>query len=267
MAASSQATHALVSDRVGKRLIPDETFPVVEIFGPTIQGEGIDQGIPCHFVRFGGCDYRCDWCDSLHAVLPHLVRRAEKLTAKEIADRVSALPGARWVILSGGNPALLKLHRLVELLRSDMGFYVAVETQGTRWKEWLWQVDRVAVSPKPPSSGERTDPNKLQQFMGMLTNQNAFLKIVIKDQRDLEFARGVHERFPEFQMFLSACNDAGPTVGNPQRVDERDDQQVALDLIAQGRKLANWVMADPNLYDVRVQVQNHVLYWGNQRGR
>src|SRR5262249_776223 len=41
---------------------------VSEIFGPTIQGEGVLIGLPTVFVRSGGCDYRCSWCDSMHAV-------------------------------------------------------------------------------------------------------------------------------------------------------------------------------------------------------
>ena len=41
---------------------------IAEIFGPTIQGEGALIGLPTVFVRTGGCDYRCSWCDSLHAV-------------------------------------------------------------------------------------------------------------------------------------------------------------------------------------------------------
>ena len=41
---------------------------VNEIFGPTIQGEGALIGQPTIFVRTGGCDYRCSWCDTLHAV-------------------------------------------------------------------------------------------------------------------------------------------------------------------------------------------------------
>src|SRR3954470_4973626 len=84
------------------------TFPVVEVFGPTVQGEGPDAGIPAYFVRFGGCDWRCTWCDSMHAVDPAEVRaHAERLTATEIVDRLRALPpGPGLTVLSGGNPAL-----------------------------------------------------------------------------------------------------------------------------------------------------------------
>src|SRR3954453_6488465 len=87
------------------------TLPVVELFGPTVQGEGPDAGIPAYFVRFGGCDWRCTWCDSMHAVEPAQVRKfAQSLTAQEIGMQLRALPaGPSLVVLSGGNPALLEL--------------------------------------------------------------------------------------------------------------------------------------------------------------
>jgi 7-carboxy-7-deazaguanine synthase len=47
-----------------------ERIRISEIFGPTIQGEGPLIGRPTVFVRTGGCDYRCSWCDTLYAVLP-----------------------------------------------------------------------------------------------------------------------------------------------------------------------------------------------------
>ena len=84
-------------------------WPVAEIFGPTVQGEGIDQGAVVTFVRFGGCDFKCSWCDTPHAVLPEHVRELERLDAITISERLNMLDGyARWVVLSGGNvdPAL-----------------------------------------------------------------------------------------------------------------------------------------------------------------
>ena len=68
-------------------------MPVVEVFGPTIQGEGELAGIPTAFVRFGGCDYRCSWCDSLFAVLPEDVRKAPRMTPAEVAAALEALAG------------------------------------------------------------------------------------------------------------------------------------------------------------------------------
>src|SRR5579864_7525809 len=92
-------------------------FPVVEIFGPTLQGEGPDMGRPAYFVRLGGCDYRCTWCDSMYAVDPGQVRLAARLTEPQILARIKALAaGPNLVILTGGNPALHDLDGLIEML-------------------------------------------------------------------------------------------------------------------------------------------------------
>src|SRR4051812_1078469 len=144
------------------------TLPVVEIFGPTVQGEGPDAGRPAYFVRFGGCDFRCSWCDSMYAVDPAAVRsNAERLSAHEVEQRLSALDaGPSLVVLSGGNPALLDLAELVERLQAA-GVEVAIETQGSVWRDWLASVDRLVVSPKGPSSGMDTAAHRAQfaEFM------------------------------------------------------------------------------------------------------
>lgn len=249
-------------------------WPVAEIFGPTIQGEGMEQGIPCHFVRFGGCDFRCEWCDTPHAVLPHVVRNLKKMDTNEILTSLDALTGnPGWVVLSGGNPALHDLRPLVEELQ-QAGVQVAVETQGTKYKEWLRLVDSLCVSPKPPSSGMKYTITELDKFLDsvdsskvMLTHDELFLKIVVFDRADYEWAKEVHLSFSDVPMFLSTGNDAGKTVGNPGRTDERTDDQIRLDLCHSARRLTNWVMVDAEMADVRVQAQFHVLLWANELGR
>src|SRR3954464_7540281 len=87
----------LTSDDVGLEVPPitdadkkAKKIAVVEIFGPTIQGEGPLAGSKTMFIRFGGCDYRCKMCDSLHAVIPSAVKKnARYMTAEEIADEVA----------------------------------------------------------------------------------------------------------------------------------------------------------------------------------
>src|SRR5438105_4781939 len=125
-----------------------KSFPVVELFGPVLQGEGRMIGTPTLFARFGYCDYRCSWCDTLYAVLPEEVQRtATQMTAAEIRERLRALdPTVPWVTLSGGNPAMHDLSELVDLLHAD-GRKIAVETQGTVFREWLRACDVVTVSP------------------------------------------------------------------------------------------------------------------------
>src|SRR5215813_518194 len=95
-----------------------KTLPVVEIFGPVLQGEGRMIGTPTLFVRLGYCDFRCRWCDSLFAVIPAQVREhSTPITAVHICDRLDALDATvPWVTLSGGNPVLHDLSELVALL-------------------------------------------------------------------------------------------------------------------------------------------------------
>lgn len=251
----------------------EATFPVAEIFGPTLQGEGVDQGVPCAFVRFGGCDFKCDWCDTPHAVLPENVRTLGRLTAEDIAQKVEDIyPSPPWVILSGGNPAIYDLSKLVAHL-SFLGYRVAVETQATKWQHWFNDVDRLCLSPKPPSSKMKYKEGQLTSVLSTVShsaplNRFSFLKIVVFDDIDYEWAKNLHTKFPEFPLYLSAGNDAGKTVGNPDRKDVRTLEEIRNDLLVRSRWLTEKVLNDPLLCEkeVVVQAQHHVLLWGNEQG-
>jgi 7-carboxy-7-deazaguanine synthase len=228
----------------------EKTFPIIEIFGPVIQGEGAMIGQQTHFVRLGGCDYRCAWCDTMYAVLPEEVRaNSVPMTANEIVDRLLQLnPETPWVTLSGGNPALHRLDPLIDALRSS-GFKSAVETQGTLYKPWLENCDLVTVSPKPPSSGMDQDLSALKRFVQL---PGANLKVVVFDDHDLEFARQVHRHYPAVPLYLQ--------VGNDLERDDRDSLLKKLDW------LSSRALNDPRLREVIVLPQLHVLMYGNRRG-
>lgn len=234
-------------------------LPVVEVFGPTIQGEGPDAGAPAYFVRFGGCDYRCTWCDSMHAVDPAEVRaNAERLMAKQIVRRVAELPaGPDLVVLSGGNPALLDLEALVLALRRG-GKRVAVETQGSRWRAWLADVDRLVISPKPPSSG-MAGPGEMDAFQAFMSNVTPVsapvLKVVIFDQADLEWAAARHRDHPRLPLYLSAGTDVG--LGEDETLCRLRERYCWL---------CEAVAVRPDLSDARVQPQLHVIAWGTAKG-
>lgn len=252
--------HGKVRDLVKK-------FRVAEIFGPTIQGEGRQIGTPCHFIRFGGCDYRCTWCDSPHAVLPDLVSKLSQMTEHEIWNAVRKLPvKAPWVVLSGGNPALFDLSSLIAYLSGD-GYSVMLETQGTVWHDWIGYIDEVCVSPKPPSSKNPTQEPVIEEFFSHEMDGRAYLKVVIFDDLDYQYAKLVHHAFPEYDFFVSAGTEvAGPTVGDPYTV----DQGVGANRYVVLQKMT-WLMekvaGDREMRNVRVLPQMHVLAWGNQRGR
>ncbi len=237
----------------------DLTFPVVEIFGPTVQGEGPDAGRPAYFLRFGGCDYRCSWCDSMHAVEPALVRRAERLSTSELVARLQERPsGPDLVVLSGGNPALLELGPMVEQLH-HLDMQVAVETQGTVWRDWLADVDRLVVSPKPPTSG-MVNEQHAAQFTGFMsraisTGVGLALKIVVFDVDDLDWAQQIASAYSQIPLYLSAGTDVGVS-------EERTIQR----LRDRYRWLCEAVSTSAALRHARVLPQLHVIAWGTALG-
>jgi 7-carboxy-7-deazaguanine synthase len=249
------------AERVGNRARMS-AFPVVEVFGPTIQGEGELAGMPTAFVRFGGCDYRCTWCDSLHAVLPEDVRRAPRLTAAEIATAVGALDGRpAWVTLSGGNPALLELGGLVSQLHAE-GRRVAVETQGSVWRDWLGDVDLLTISPKPPSSGMATAEHEAETHAfirrAATVPAPAVIKVVVFDEPDYEWASRLRARHPGLPFHLS-CGTDPPGAG--------ESHEAALaGISARYRWLAERASADPDMAGARILPQLHVLAWGHELG-
>jgi organic radical activating enzyme len=156
---------------------------VSEIFGPTIQGEGALIGHPTVFVRTGGCDYRCSWCDTLHAVDSAYRHDWKPMSAEAIMAEVERLTGGKPLVvsLSGGNPAIQPLGDLIDLGHSK-GYNFALETQGSVAQDWFADVDVLTLSPKPPSSGMTTDWQALSECMTAagLPDKIA-LKIVIFD--------------------------------------------------------------------------------------
>lgn len=260
-------------------MVEDKKFRIAEIFGPTVQGEGRQVGLPCHFVRFGGCDYRCRWCDSPQAVLPDLVAQLPQMNAAEILQAVKNLTkGPKWVVLSGGNPALFDL-ALVTAMLQDAGYSVMVETQGSRYNSWLQHADEICVSPKPPSAGGFTTPSALLGFLNgfsvpLVLSQLIYLKIVIFTDRDYRYAQEIHKLFPELKMWLSVGTpaDIQPTVGDPNPKKFAQAPPHLLKAHVQGRvcqsfmSLAEKVARDPEMNDVAVLPQLHVLAWGTERG-
>jgi len=233
-------------------------IPVMEIFGPTLQGEGMAIGRKTMFVRTGGCDFQCVWCDSKFTWDGS--QKALMMTPEEILRglRDAGGHGFDYVTLSGGNPGLIgaPMAALVALLHSQ-NIFVGLETQGSRWQDWFLHIDDLTLSPKPPSSGMDTDFEALCAMISKLSEGavHCSLKIVIFDLEDYAYASDVHQRWPDVPMFLSVGNE-----------DVREEGDVAGRLLDQLQWLTDIVIADASMLDVRVLPQLHVLLWGNKRG-
>jgi 7-carboxy-7-deazaguanine synthase len=145
------------------------TYPIVETFH-SIQGEGFWMGVNAFFIRLGGCDVACPWCDtkiSWNAKLhPH----------KSIIDLLEEikLTNPAIIIITGGEPLLHDLNPLTEILHQN-NFRVHLETSGAH--PFSGQFDWVTFSPKmfkPPHQSIYDQVNEL--------------KVVIKNQADFLWA-------------------------------------------------------------------------------
>lgn len=273
-----QKSTAVDTDTKPKKI---RRFPVIEMFGPTIQGEGIVAGTKTMFIRFGGCDYRCTKCDSLHAVMPEAIKKhSTPLTAEEIALKMFEAKhktGVEWVTLSGGNPCMWQLEELCILLKTA-GMKIAVETQGTLKPNWLKHANVVTVSPKSPGMGEEFEPQVFKKFLDHLIGWGVPVspKVVIFSAQDIDFALEVGAICEEYGvnrngLYLSLGNPYPPVLDKdfslqPTNPDLDPSSNLKLMLLSNYKVLAEEILNDPRLVEWRFLPQLHVLVWGNEAG-
>ena len=150
-------------DKEGKYL------PLVEEFF-TIQGEGFNTGKAAWFIRLGGCDVGCSWCDSRFTWNPdlHPLEETDWIVSRAIES------GTDSVVVTGGEPLTWNLDYLCNELKKN-GIKTFIETSGAYSLSGYW--DWICLSPKknmPP----------LENICG-LANE---LKVIIEDANDFEWA-------------------------------------------------------------------------------
>ncbi|WFS00037.1 7-carboxy-7-deazaguanine synthase QueE [Rhizobium tumorigenes] len=242
---------------------PESETPIriSEIFGPTIQGEGVLIGLPTVFVRTGGCDYRCTWCDSLHAVDSAFRDTWAPMSVDEIWQEVRRLSGHRplTVSLSGGNPAIQPLAPLIARGHGE-GYRFALETQGSIAKPWFSDLDVLVLSPKPPSSGMDTDWDALQHCLDAAGGRpETVLKFVVFDDADYAYARDAAARHPHLPVYLQPGNHTPP---------KGTEENAVIDLDGITDRML-WLIdrvTEDGWFAARVLPQLHVILWGNRRG-
>lgn len=242
---------------------------ISEIFGPTIQGEGALAGRVTVFVRTGGCDFDCAWCDSMHAVAVANKHKWRPMDTGAVMARVVELSGAPCLVtLSGGNPALQPLADLIDLGR-QIKYTFALETQGSIVKPWFHKLAHLILSPKPPSSQMRYRPDRLlacldAAFVGT-PRPNVSLKVVVMHELDYQFARTIYEdvaRPYALPFFITPGNHTPPPGA---RYNAQGAEFDAGGVMARTRWLVERLRAD-RWYDVSVLPQIHTLVWGNEQG-
>jgi 7-carboxy-7-deazaguanine synthase len=116
------------------------TLPVMEHFY-TVQGEGYHQGRAAYFIRLGGCDIGCTWCDVKDS---WEMGKHPKTGIDELCNKVKETP-AEIVVITGGEPLMHNLDSLTKELR-NAGYKTHIETSGAYplSGEWDW----ICLSPK-----------------------------------------------------------------------------------------------------------------------
>lgn len=153
----------------------------------TLQGEGFHMGKAAYFIRLGGCDVGCHWCDVKESwdAGKHPETNVEHIVSSALEHP------SRFVVITGGEPFMYNLDSLCRELQQN-AFYLAVETCGAHplSGEWHW----ICLSPKKNKA-------PLAEYYG----QAHELKIIIYNKNDFKWAEEHAAKVSEnCQLYLQA---------------------------------------------------------------
>ena len=158
-----------------------DTLEVAELFH-SLQGEGLDSGLPTSFVRLAGCNLRCGYCDTTFAQT--VDSDTPQMTIPAILDKLNFW-NCREVMVTGGEPLLQK--GTCDLLQAlvEMGYRVTLETNGSFDLAGVPAAVVRSVDVKTPGSGE-VDSFRLANLQ--LLQPDDQLKFVCVDEEDINWA-------------------------------------------------------------------------------
>lgn len=221
-----------------------------EIFD-SLQGEGVNVGKPCRFVRLALCNLHCHYCDTKYTWdFEHFdyEREVRQASLQSVVQQLSEAP-AGHVVVTGGEP-LLQQRALAKVLeRVPAELFIEIETNGTRvpLPSLLARVNQWNVSPKLASAGDsealRIRPDAL---VALRDSGRAYLKLVVKSEQDRDEAEALRERFG----FARERTLLMPEASTPE------------ELHARSPEVAAWSQA----LSVRFSSRLHVTLWGGRRG-
>lgn len=248
---NDETTEAILDDpafRTGGKL------PFVETFGPTIQGEGPAAGQLSTFVRFGGCNLSCSWCDSAYTWDGSRYALRDEITMLSVSEIVERMPDSRLIIVTGGEPLLNQQNpaftQFLSVLK-DAGKEVHVETNGTicPTDEVADRVDHFSVSPKLGHAGmhkKSQSPVMHTGWADLHEMTDAHLKVVVITEADVEATVELARKhgWPEHRVWVM------PEGTEKAVLDHR------------WPLVCDWATT----YGVNATHRLHVLSWGDKRG-
>ena len=166
---------------------------VNEIFY-SLQGEGHYTGTPAVFVRFAGCNLRCWFCDTEFET-------GEEMSEDEIVRAVSQFP-SRYVVLTGGEPTMQLTASLCDKLHAQ-GYYLMMETNGTRPLPEGCRIDWITCSPKLIEAGEG-----MRKLANIRLRHIDELKVVFEDSPTQDMS--LYEQIPATEYRMQPCDTQDP---------------------------------------------------------
>lgn len=221
-----------------------------EVFD-SLQGEGVNTGKPCRFVRLALCNLHCHWCDTKYSwdfERYDFAKEVHEAALERVVEQLREAPSGH-VVVTGGEPLLQQraLARIFERVQHDL--FIEIETNGTRvpLPSLRARVDQWNVSPKLASAGDaealRIRPEAL---IALRDTGRAYLKLVVRTEQDRDEAEALRERFGferERTMLM-------PEAATRAELDQRSP-----DVAAWSQQLS-----------VRFSSRLHVALWGGRRG-
>lgn len=164
----------MIDEHLQAKIDKGEMLPLMEAFY-TIQGEGFHTGKAAYFIRIGGCDVGCHWCDvkeswnaKLHPATPTL----------NIIENINNI--AETVVVTGGEPSMWQLDLLTSLLK-EKNLKTHIETSGAYKLTGCW--DWICLSPK-----------KTKLPLAEIYPKAHELKIIVSNNHDFKFAEAQAEK-------------------------------------------------------------------------
>lgn len=227
-----------------------EVLRLSEVFD-SIQGEGINLGKPCRFVRLALCNLHCHYCDTKYTwdfARYDYDAEVHDASVAAVAEQFCSAP-AKHVVLTGGEPLLQQRALAKVLARVPADVFIEVETNGTRVPSdaLLGRIDQWNVSPKLSSAGD-TDELRIrpEALLALRDTGRAYLKLVLKTEQDRDEAEALRERFgfaKERTIFM------------PEAATREELEARSADVAAWSQALA-----------VRFGSRLHISLWGGRRG-
>lgn len=232
-----------------------DTLSIAEAFGATFQGEGPSTGRRASFIRLGGCNLSCKWCDTPYTWDAKRFDLRKEITRRPVAELIGEVDrqDTGLAVITGGEPLLQQSQPAWAALLSGLdriGVDVEVETNGTIKPADMF-VSRFNVSPKLAHSGDpiarRIVPAALVEFAYLAHAGTACFKFVVKAAADLD---QVDRLVAEYEI--------------PRR---------AVWIMPEGTSRSRLIVAASRLADpvidrgYNLSTRLHVLLWGNERSR